>query len=289
MASAARSTAGSRGGGRITLTLCALTAAAAVIEMVAGTRPVYARAFAPQWVPVAAAIVSAAGVAGWGARPPWGRVGRALVWSGLLLMIWAANGLPLDVLRLTPLMPPGIDWLGMATRALAAASAVMLARLALARPVGPPATKPAAWYGYAAFVLALPYPVFRTAWAFGATLGLDWSGAAGRGWEPWLASIPWQFAAALSLLLVPLWRNAPRRPLLAAGWFATLVVAMFAPAALWTVLNRLIAGADLGLKGIHSWVALLFYGSWFLWGILAAAATRSYQLRFPPPSAPGGV
>jgi hypothetical protein len=34
------------------------------------------------------------------------------------------------------------------------------------------------WYGYAAFVLALPYPVLRTHWALGGTLGLSWPGAA---------------------------------------------------------------------------------------------------------------
>ena len=30
---------------------------------------------------------------------------------------------------------------------------------------------------------------------------------------------------------------------------------------------------------VATWVPALFYGSWFLWAIAAAAATRSYQLR----------
>ncbi len=32
-------------------------------------------------------------------------------------------------------------------------------------------------------------------------------------------------------------------------------------------------------EGISFWVPCLFYGSWFLWAIVAAFATRSYQLR----------
>jgi hypothetical protein len=30
---------------------------------------------------------------------------------------------------------------------------------------------------------------------------------------------------------------------------------------------------------MYGWVFGLFYGSWFLWAIAAAAATRSYQVR----------
>jgi hypothetical protein len=61
---------------------------------------------------------------------------------------------------------------------LALAAAVVLARLALARPAASASTRVASWYGYAAFVLALPYPVLRTHWALGGTLGLSRPGAA---------------------------------------------------------------------------------------------------------------
>jgi hypothetical protein len=162
---------------------------------------------------------------------------------------------------------------------LALAAAVVLARLALARPAAPATTRTATWYGYAAFVLALPYPVLRTWWALGGTLGLMWPGAAGHGFVPWLASIPWLLAAALSLLLVPTWRWMPRRLLLAAGWSATAIVAMIGPAACWSLVTKLVVGGDLGLTGIATWVPSLFYGSWLLWAIAAGAATRSYQLR----------
>ena len=135
------------------------------------------------------------------------------------------------------------------------------------------------WYGYAAFGLALPYPVLRTWWALGGTPGLMWPGAAGQGFAPWLMSIPWLLAAALSLLLVSTWRLMPRRLLVIAGWSATAVVAMIGPAACWSLVPTLLGGNDTGLVGIAFWVPCLFYGSWLLWAIAAGAATRSYQLR----------
>jgi len=96
-------------------------------------------------------------------------------------MVWAANGLPLDLLRMVPgLMPSGVDWPRLATKTLALAAAVVLARLALTRPDASASTRAARWYGYAAFVLALPYPALRTWWALGGTLGLGWPGAAGQ-------------------------------------------------------------------------------------------------------------
>jgi len=127
---------------------------------------------------------------------------------------------------------------------------VVLARLAwLARPPG--IHRPATWYGYAAFALALPYPVLRTSWALGGRSGS--CGPARRdGWAPWLACIPWLLAAALSLLLVPTWRWMPRRLLLAAGWFATAVVAMVGPAACWSLVSKLVVGGDLGLSKLAS-------------------------------------
>jgi hypothetical protein len=203
----------------------------------------------------------------------------ALHWSGLLLMVWAANGLPFDLLRLTPLIPLPVNWPRLATKTLALAAAVVLARLALARPVAPASARAATWYGYAAFLLALPYPVLRTNWALGGTLGLGWPGAAGHGFAPWLLSIPWLLAAAVSLLLVPTWSWMPRRLLLAAGWSATAIVAMIGPAACWALVTALVGGRDPGSKGIAIWVFGLFYGSWLLWAIAAGAATRSYQLR----------
>jgi hypothetical protein len=263
---------------RIVLALCTVVLLSWVTELLVHNRPAYAEAFAPEWLPIAAAGITAAGIVRLNTHPQWLRIQRALRWIGLLLMVWVANGLPIDLLRIVGLIPLGVDWPGLATRALALAAVVMIARLTLAHPASNTSTHVATWYGYAAFVLALPYPVIRTCWALEGTLGLIWPGAAGHGFVPWLASIPWLLAAALSLLLVPTWRWIPRRLLLTAGWSATAVVAMIGPVACWSLVTKLVAG-DLVLEGIETWVPSLFYGSWFLWAIAAGAATRSYQLR----------
>ena len=170
------------------------------------------QAFAPDWLPLAAAGVAAAGIMPLDGSLRWLRAQHALRWTGLLLMVWAANGLPFDVLTAAGLIGhrtasgaivmSTVYWPGLVTRALALAAAVVLARLALARPAASTSTRQATWYGYAAFLLALPYPVLRTHWALGGTLGLMSPGAAGQGWEPLLIAIPWVLAAALSLLLV---------------------------------------------------------------------------------------
>jgi hypothetical protein len=263
----------------IALVLCAAVLAAGALQHVARNRPSYAGAFAPDWLPLAATGLAAAGILRPNGRPQWLRVRRALHWSACLLMVWAANGLPFDLLRLTPLIPLDVDWPGLVKRTLALAAAVVLARLALAGPAAAASTRAASWYGYAAFVLALPYPVLRTWWALGGTPGLKYPGAAGQGLAPLLLAIPWLLAAVLSLLLVPTWRWMPRRLLLAAGWFATAVVALIGPAACWSLVKHAASG-DLDTRGgIAVWVFGLFYGSWLLWAIAAGAATRSYQVR----------
>jgi len=284
MESQSSHSAGSRAEPWFALVLCTAVLAARALEQLVRDRPAYAKTFAPYWLPLAAVGLAAAGIILLNGRPQWLRVRRALLWSGLLLMVWAANGLPFDLLRLTRLIPLGVDWPRLATRTLALAAAVVLARLALARPAAPGSTHAATWYGYAAFVLALPYPVLRTWWALGGTPGLTWPGAAGRGWAPCVLAIPWLLAAALSLLLVPTWRWVPRRLLLVAGWSATAIVAMIGPAACWALVTALVSGRDpRGGGGIAIWVFGLFYGSWFLWAIAACAATRSYQLRSAAP------
>jgi hypothetical protein len=277
----------------IALVLCAAVLVAGLLEQLVRARPAYAEHFAPGWLPLAAAGLAAAGIIlllDGRSRSP--RLGRALSWGGLLLMLWAASGLPLDLLRVTSLivpglMPPGVDWPGLATRALALAALVVLAHLALAHSAAPASDRkvrsspPVSWYGYAAFALAMPYPVLKTLWALGGSFGLKWPGADGLAgsFALWLPAIPWLLAAALSLLLASPPRWMPRRLLLAAGWSATVVVAMVGPVACWSLLSGLLAGdADFG-GGMAGWVFALVYGSWFLWAIAAGAATRSYQLR----------
>ena len=263
----------------IALALCAAVVLGWVMQHLVPNRPDYARIFAPDWLPLAAAGFAAAGLMPLDGSPLRLRVRGALRWIGLALMVWTANGLPIDLFRAAGLIPLGVDWPGLVTRALALAAVVVLARLLLARPAASASTRVAAWYGYAAFVFALPYPILRTHWALGGTLGLMWPGAAGQGFASWVFSIPFLLAAALSLLLVSPRRWMPRWLLLAAGWSATAVVAMIGPAACWTLVTTLASGGSSGLEGIEIWVPGLFYSSWLLWAIAAGAATRSYQLR----------
>jgi hypothetical protein len=263
----------------IAMTLCSAVLVVGLVQKLIPDRPGHAESFAPGWISLAAAILAVAGIMQLNDRPRWLRVQRALLWGGILLMVWTANGLPFDLLRLTPLMPSGIDLPGMATRTLALAAVVALARLALVRPAASESTRAASWYGYAAFVLAMPYPVLRTCWAFGGAIGLTYPGAAGSGFAPLLIAIPWLLAAALSLLLVSPRPGISRRLLLVAGWSATAIVAMIGPAAFWSMITMIVSGEVQTIKGMATWVPCLFYTSWFLFAIAAGAATRSYQLR----------
>ncbi len=258
--------------------LSVAVALAWVIEQLVPDRPAYAQIFAPNGLPLVAAGFAAVGMWPLEGSPGWIRLQRALRWTGLLLMVWAANGWPLDVFRVVGLIPLGVDWPGLVTRSLALASALVLLQRVLGR-AAPGSAPPSAWYGYAAFVLALPYPILRTDWALGGTLGLQWAGAAGVGWEPWLFSIPWLAAAGLSLFLVspPHWM--PRRLLLVGGWSATAIVAMIGPSACWVLITSMVSGGISGPGGIEFWVPVIFYSSWLLWAIFAGAATHSYQLR----------
>jgi len=270
---------GSKSGQLIVFALCVAVIAATVVEQFVHNRPDYTGTFAPKWISLVAAGFAAAGIIRLNGLPRWFRVQRALLWAGLMLMIWTANGLPFDLLRMTPLMPLGVDWPGLVTRTLALAAVIMLARIALAHPNTTATARPSSWYGYAAFVMAMPYPVLRICWALGGTVGLMYPGAAGSGFAPLLIAIPWILAAALSLCLASARPCMPRRLLLTAGWTATAIVAMIGPAAFWSIVTKLVEGGDIGIKGMRTWVPCLFYSSWFLWAIAAGAATRSYQLR----------
>jgi hypothetical protein len=264
---------------RTVLCLCAAAAAAGAVENVLRGPLASASSTAPNWICLAAAAVAAAGA--WPAgdnRLP--RVRRALQWAGFLLLVFVANGLPLDLLRLTRLIPLPIDWPGLATKALALSAAVVIGRRLLALPGPDAAVRTAAWYGYAAFLLALPYPVLRVCWAFGATPGLSRPGAGGAGFAPLLLTIPWLMAAVLSLLLVPIGDRFPRRLLLAGGWTATTIVGLIGPGACWTLVAKPApVPADASIAGMATWVFAVVYGSWLLWGIAVCAATRSYQVR----------
>lgn len=272
----------------IALALCAAVAVAAVVQQLVHDRPDYTERFGPSWLPLVAAGVAAVGILMRLTGSPRLRLLRALCWSGLLLMLGAAGGLMIDLLRVVSLVVPGlmptaVDWTGLATRAFACAFAVVLARLVLAHTSALAPTRVAAWYGYAALAFALPYPILKTWWALGGDFGLRWPGADGLAgsFALWLPAVPWLLAATLSLLLVVTPRWLPRRPLLAAGWFASVVVATFGLSACSAFVVGLLRG-DVDSGGMATWVFGLVYGSWLLWAIAAAAATGSYQVRSAP-------
>ena len=265
---------------------CAAVVVAWAIQRLVPNQADAIEAFAaPDWLPLAAAGFAAVGIMSLDRFALWLRVRGALRWTGLLLMVWAASGLPFDLLTAAGLMGhrtaageivlSTVYWPALVTRAFALAAVVALARLTLAHPVAPTFTCAPAWLGYVAFVLALPYPVLRVHWALGGTLGLMSPGGAGAGWEPLLIAIPWALAAILSLLLASPPRWMPRRLLLAAGWTATAIVAMIGPAAFWAFVGALASGGDMATGAIDLWVFGLFYGSWFLWAIAGGAATRA--------------
>lgn len=270
----------------IVLFLCTLLLLIWVFGRFILHRPVEADAFPTFWLPIASTMLAVSGIIQLGHSPLWLRIQKTLLWSSVLLMLWVANGLIFDFLALAGLIgDPStgqrmiVDYLGMVTRILALGVTVILAHIAFAHPASHASSNPATWYGYAAFVLALPYPVLRIYWALGGTIGLMYPSGSGQGFAPLLLAIPWILAAVLSLCLVSTRPLMPRRLLLAAGWSATAIVAMIGPAAFWSMITKLVEGGDIGLKGMATWVPCLFYTSWFLWAIAAGAATRSYQLR----------
>lgn len=267
----------------LVLVLCTVMLVLWSVRQIVRNQPTYAESFAPNWIPLIAIGFTVAGILRIKGYRQWSRLKQLLHWSGLFLMIWTANGLPFDLLGITGLIPSGIDWFGLTIRTLALVITLVLVRIDLSRTIKHTSAFTASWYGYAAFLLALPYPVIRTFWAFGGTIGLSKPGVAGSGFTPWLASLPWLLAAVLSLLLVSTSRRMPRRLLIVAGWTATTIVAMIGPSACWSLVTKLVEGSDLGLNGMATWVPCLFYGSWLLWGIAAGAATFSYQVRSSKP------
>jgi hypothetical protein len=274
----------------VALALCGAVLVAALAQRLVPNRPAYAEVSAPDWIALPAAVL--AGLAALATMrdnqsPSLPR--RALYWSGCLFMTWASGGLLLDLLRVVglwlPIMPPGVDWPGMVTRALALTASVVLAHLTLFRPPHESSGRVASWFGWAAFALALTYPLLKTWWALGGTLGLTGGGVAGElagSFALWLPSIPFLLAAILSLLLVPTWRRIPRWMLLTAGWVATATAANVGPAACWALVSAKISGSP-GPEGMAPWVTPLFYGSWLLFAVAIGAATRSYQLRSAAP------
>jgi len=59
---------------RIALALCAAVLLSWVTELLVHNRPAYAEAFAPEWLPIAAAGITAAGILRLNTHPQWLRI-----------------------------------------------------------------------------------------------------------------------------------------------------------------------------------------------------------------------
>ncbi|QUH00219.1 hypothetical protein HUO13_04810 [Saccharopolyspora erythraea] len=224
-------------------------------------------------------------------------------------MLLTAGGVFFDIA--TPISyllvgEPVPDWPMAVTRALALVAAILLFRAlvryrrrALAQclgcgrnPTAPPVEQ-RLWLGYAGFLFGLPYPLLKTHWALGGTIGLDHSDLARDGFtRGWLVVPAALVGLVLSLALVHRWgrvwprwvpglagKATPRGLLLFGGWFGSgLLLTMGLPAAV-QMLGVAGAPAPRPIEGMHAWPSMVFYGSWLLWGLLLTPATRSYQLR----------
>jgi hypothetical protein len=295
------------------LDACAATLAALALKSMLPGLPGewdYTAGFAPAWAAATAATLGAVAVLLMVAWPRLRVVPRRVVlaagWTACVLLVWGAAGIVFDLLRAAavlgiPGMPPIVDWLGLLTRATALAASVLLAAATVSWQrafrdgcarcgrVASAGTRPTAWLGYTAVVLAFPYPLLKLYWALGGTLAVPGGDIAGH---PAIGeSIMLVGGAALSLALVQRWgriipgwvpvvagRPVPRRLPLAAGWCVSgLLVTMGALAVFGSITQALglVAGPARG-EG-NAWVVWMVYGSWLLYGLALGGATWAYQ------------
>jgi hypothetical protein len=251
------------------------------------------------WVGVAVGlvlvVVGVAAVRGTGRLRP--AVLGACCVAAAATLYFALPMLVMDLLRLTPLVPVGLDGDRFAARLVFGAGAAcwIVAAVGYRRVTAPP--RPARfrrWPGWLAAALPLPYVSLKLAWSLGSRVGwLDGGdlstvggGGAGdlvAGWGTVLLGL---VGVPLGLALVTGWgRRLPRWTLLAAGWAGTAVLLPFAyvaPAALLAVLRNEPA------QVLANWVFLLVYGSFAAWGASLAAATLQYSRRTSRAARPGG-
>lgn len=214
------------------------------------------------------------------------------------LCVWAASGLPLDLLRMAGLIPLDIDWPGFAMRAAASWAALALAvsgllygrvasgaclRCGRTTDGEAPATGPV-WYGYVAFVCALPYPALKAYWALGGTAGTADPNLIEGFSDGWGTVIPGVLGALLALALVQQWgRRLPRVPLLLAGAGGSALLVTAGLPGTYAAIGMI---ADDGFGAVDgdtkAWVFTMVYGGWLAMAIAMALATWSYWHRTRP-------
>lgn len=264
----------------------------------------------PSWVTPAAAALAILGAVAMTAPHRYLRVVLALNGVALTLLVWAAGGVLFDiVMTISWLVVPDFfmpDWPSGAARGLSLVTALLSFRATVryrrcvrgecVRCGQSPSTPPIRqrlWLGYAAFLLGLPYPILKTHWALGGTIGLDYPNPARDGFTSgWLVVPAALVGLVLSLALVHRWgriwprwvpglagKPTPRGLLLFGGWFGTGLLLTMGFPGIAEILQSLEGRPTPPVEGMHEWPSTLFYASWFLWGLVFAPATRLYQLR----------
>ena len=160
-----------------------------------------------------------------------------------------------------------------------------------------------AWAGYAACAWAIAFATLSFYWAAGGTLGVETNAPAitrpvlarEPGWIAllWITGALKLIAGLLALALVRPWGRAlPRRLLLAGGWVAFAIMALYEGAASLVQHALMLAGAIATPAGLGEtsarWHLLLWDPWWLLGGVLFGLATWRYQRPSHDRSDPAG-
>ena len=140
------------------------------------------------------------------------------------------------------------------------------------------------WPAWVAVVFALPYPVLRTVWALGGTLGTTGGPLDVPAWLAWSVAVAGALLVALTVVLLvargPAWFRGP----LGWGGAALGVVLAFVGASGTVMALREAAAGNtvqpIGDSGLAWWVFVVVYTSWCVTGAgLVASGLRCWAMR----------
>lgn len=140
------------------------------------------------------------------------------------------------------------------------------------------------WPAWVAVVFALPYPVLRTIWALGGTVGTTGGPLDVPAWLAWGVAVAGMLLVALAVVLLvahgPAWFRAP------VGWGGAalgLVLAFVGTSGTAMAIGAAAAGRTVqavGNSGLAWWVFVVVYASWAVAGLgLVASGLRCWAVR----------
>ncbi len=159
-----------------------------------------------------------------------------------------------------------------------------------------PTTRQRTWAAYAAAVWAGAFAAVSLYWALGGMIGIDTlggrieelarSGGAAASLLGWGATVLKAAGVVFALALVRRWgRVFGRRPLLVAGWAATVVLigygGLTVGAELLVAVGVLVPPAGVDRYAFY-WHLALWDPYFLLWGVLLGIAMRHYRLNTGP-------